>query len=129
MTRFAYLLTSHLLPFVAAKPAAPPITVTNAVTSVAILYASLGIRNKPIGTVADAAGHFLPETLQLAAATDTLVVSCVGYQSRRMVVADLAPLKEAPHHGIELQPQAQALTEVVVRSSGWKRHTVGRDGT
>jgi hypothetical protein len=50
MALFSELLRAlALLPLGAATPTALPITITNAVTGVPIPYASLGIKNKPIG--------------------------------------------------------------------------------
>jgi hypothetical protein len=73
--------------------------------------------------VADAQGSFLPGRVG-AAAADTVVVSCVGYQSRRLLAADLAKLPE-----LSLAPQAQTLAEVQVHADTWKRRNVGREGS
>lgn len=86
-------------------------------------YASVGVVGRPLGTVADAEGSFLPGRVG-AAATDTVVVSCVGYQSRRLLAADLAKLPE-----LTLAPQAQTLAEVQVHADTWKRRNVGREGS
>jgi hypothetical protein len=83
-------------------------------------YGSIGVKNKPIGTVADSSGHFAVETLLPTAATDTVVISCVGFQPRRMVFAELRKQSE-----IKLMPQAQALAEVVVHSRPPKSVVLG----
>lgn len=88
-----------------------------------IPYASVGVVGRPLGTVADAEGIFLPARVG-AALTDTVVVSCVGYQSRRLLVADLGKLPE-----LALTPQTQALAEVQVHAATWKRRNVGREGS
>ena len=110
-----------VLPLVGATPMLPP-TIVNAATGAPIPYASLGIKNKPIGTVADGAGRFATETLLAAAPTDTLVISCVGFQTQKLTVAALATL-----HEIKLAPQVQALTEVVVRGRQPKRIIIGHN--
>lgn len=102
-----------------ALPAA--VRVVNARTHQPIPYASVGVPGKPLGTVADAQGRFQPAQTG-AAPADTLVVSCVGYEPRRLVLAAVQQLPELP-----LTPQAQALGEVVVRANFWKRRRVGRD--
>jgi hypothetical protein len=112
-----------LLPLLAAQPQQTRPIVTDAATGIPIPYASVGVQNKPIGTVADGLGHFAAEPLATAARTDTLVVSCVGYQPSKLLVRDLSGLRE-----VKLRPQVQALQEVRVRAAGWKRHTIGRDG-
>lgn len=111
------------LPLGAAAPQQPQPLVTDAATGAPIPYASVGVQNKPIGTVADDLGHFATEPLAAAAPTDTLVVSCVGYQPFKLVARDLSGLRE-----VKLRPQVQALQEVRVRAAGWKQHTIGRDG-
>lgn len=124
MRTFSLLRFLSILPLLAATAGGPgPATVTDAATGQPIPYASLGIRNKPIGTVADGLGHFSSAALRGAVPTDTLVVSCVGYQSRRLLVADLAKLPE-----LALTPQAAVLQEVQVRADTWKRRNVGREG-
>jgi hypothetical protein len=114
MSTFTRLLGPALLlvlALVAATPSVPPLIITDAVTGKPIAYASLGIQYKPIGTVADAAGHVALAALRAAAPTDTLVVSCVGYQSRKVLVSQLS--REAT---LRLRPVATALAEVVVHS-------------
>ena len=123
--RFTHVL--HSLALLVVLPAlattAPPATITSATTGAPIPYASLGIQNKPIGTVADGFGHFAINQFSLAATTDTLVITCVGYIPRKVLMADLDNLNE-----LQLTPQAQSLAEVVVQSPSWQRHRIGRDG-
>lgn len=112
-----------LLPLLAAVPQQNRPLVTDAATGGPVPYASVEVQNQPIGTVADGLGHFATEPLAAAAPTDTVVVSCVGYQPVKLVAHDMSGLRE-----VKLQPQVQALKEVRVRATGWKRHTIGRDG-
>jgi hypothetical protein len=98
--------------------------VTDAITGRPVPYASLGIKGKPIGTVADANGRFALHQLAPTTASDTVIISCVGYQARKVLVTELSGLA-----GVTLQPRVQALQEVRVRAAGWKQHTIGRDGT
>jgi hypothetical protein len=88
-----------------------------------VAYASVGVLGKPIGTVANAQGAFSLAPFTAAAPTDTVVVSCVGYQSRKVLVAAFSRQPV-----VQLQPQAHALQEVKVSAKGWKRHHIGRDG-
>jgi hypothetical protein len=104
-------------------PSAPTVRVVDSQRKQSIPYASVGVVGRPLGTVADAEGSFLPARVG-AAPTDTAVVSCVGYQSRRLLVADLGKLPE-----LGLTPQTQALTEVQVHADTWKRRNVGREGS
>ncbi|NML64632.1 carboxypeptidase-like regulatory domain-containing protein [Hymenobacter sp. RP-2-7] len=111
--------TAQLAGFGQALPAS--VRVVDARTQQSVPYASVGVPGKPLGTVADAQGRFQPAQTG-AAATDTLEVSCVGYQPRRLPLAALQQLPE-----LALTPQAQALGEVVVRAATWKRRRVGRE--
>jgi hypothetical protein len=110
--------------FCLVQASSPSVKIIDSVTGQPVPYGSIGVENKPIGTVADSSGRFAVEALLSASATDSVVVSCVGFQSRKLIMAELRQQSE-----IQLTPQAQALTEVVVRGAGWKRHTLGRDGT
>ena len=105
------------------QPTQPAVRVVDAQRKQPIPYASVGIVGRPLGTVADAQGSFLPARVG-AAPTDSVVVSCVGYQSRRLLVADLGKLPE-----LALTPQAAALQEVQVKAGTWKRRNVGREGS
>lgn len=121
MVSFTHLLRSALLlALVAATTFVPPVIITDAVTGAPIAYASLGIQHKPIGTVADAAGHVASAALRAVAPTDTLVISCVGYQSRKLLVSELGR-----EEALRLQPVATALTEVVVHSRPPKQVVLG----
>lgn len=122
--RYWLLPALFLLPLCAATPQQTRPFVTDAATGAPVPYASVGVKNKPIGTVADGLGHFSADRLATAAPTDTLVVSCVGYQAHKLLTRDLSDLRE-----VKLQPQAHALKEVRVRAAGWKQHTIGRDGS
>ena len=104
-------------------PIAPDsICIVDANSGQGVPYSSLGIQHKPIGTVAKSIGCFKAAALQAAAPTDTLVVSCVGYQPYKVAVAGLAKLSE-----IRLKPQAQSLAEVVVRGRQPKQTIIGHN--
>jgi len=105
-----------------AQAISPIIQVVDTESGQPIPYASVGVVGRPLGTVADAQGGLLLARVG-AAATDSVVVSCVGYQSRRLLVADLGKRPQ-----LTLTRQAQALQEVQVRASTWKRRNVGREG-
>jgi hypothetical protein len=87
----------------------PPVRVIDGRTGQPIPYASVGVPNKPLGTVADAQGAF-PLSQVGVAPSDTLVISCVGFQTQKTTVQDLGQQPE-----IRLAPQTQTLAEVVVR--------------
>jgi hypothetical protein len=122
----AYLSTAAglLLPAVAfCLQQAPTTVVHDASTGTAVPYASIGVQGKPIGTVADAQGHFALAQLAAAAPTDTVVVSCVGYQAYKAVAAEFSRQAD-----IKLVPQPQVLGEAKVHAASWRRQRLGRDG-
>ena len=127
-SRFArYLLagslsTAGLFP-AAAQPGTPTIQVIDTQNGQPIPYASVGAVGRPLGTVADAKGSFVLARVG-AVVTDTVVISCVGYQSRRLLGADLGKLPK-----LTLTRQVAALQEVQVKAATWKRRHVGREGS
>ena len=88
-------------------------------------FASVGVRGKAVGTVADARGRFyFPDSPELAA-TDTVVVSCVGYRPARLLVGELRRRPVV----VRLRAQPRALGEVVVRHQQLRPQLLGRTGT
>lgn len=116
-----FLLALSTLPAHAQSSA--PHRVTTAM-GMPVPYASVGVLGKPIGTVADDGGSFSLVPFTTAASSDTVVISCVGYQPQRLTMAELGNLME-----VKLEPQAHTLGEVKVRATDWKRHRIGNDGS
>jgi hypothetical protein len=79
-------------------------------TSLPLPYASLGIRGKNIGSIADKTGHFNIDVSK-ASSQDIIIISNIGYASIGVLVKDLE-LNSA--NEIRLSPQAKQLEEVVV---------------
>ncbi|UOR07050.1 carboxypeptidase-like regulatory domain-containing protein [Hymenobacter aerilatus] len=93
-------------------------------TATPVPFASVGVKGKASGTVADAQGRFsFPDSPDLAA-TDTVVVTCVGYQPARLVVRQL---RQQPVT-IRLRKQPQILQEVTVRHQHLRQETLGHTG-
>ena len=121
--RLACLLVSSLF---IASPARAQSTPTGKITTPAgtpVAYASAGIKGKPLGTIADADGTFSLSAFAPATPTDTVVVSCVGYQPRRMLISQLRQQTV-----VQLLPIATQLQEVVVHSKPPKRTILGHNG-
>jgi hypothetical protein len=95
--------------------------ISDAVSRKGIPYATIKVVNKPDGTYADESGRFEVKI----SARDSLLVTCVGYQSKTVV-----PQQDT----ICLDPVVVNLGEVKVRSKRPKEFAVGlaeskRDGT
>ena len=89
--------------------------VVNAATGAPVAYASVGVAGKPIGAVADGQGKFAFAVAPgILAATERVVVSCVGYQEAPLRVGDFA----AGPQTVRLTAQGVALNEVKVKRSG-----------
>ncbi len=84
--------------------------VTDKETTTPLAYVSVGILNKPLGTVSDTAGRFTfsigPDNL-----ADTLQLSIVGYTALKMAVKDFMARGDKP---VQLTPKTQQLAEVRV---------------
>ena len=74
------------------------VRVVDAGSGAPIPFATVGVRGRPLGTVADAAGTF-PLARIGAAAADTLMVSCVSYEPLKV-------LGGAPRNGFMLVAEA-----------------------
>lgn len=87
-----------------------------------IAYATLGIKDQMIGSVADVNGQFAFALPEGAAATGQVLVSCVGYQTEAVALADF---KAGPQL-IRLHRSSQLLREVLVRGGKVKSKEYGR---
>lgn len=99
----------------------PTIRVVDGRTGQPIPYASVGVLNKPLGTVADAHGAF-PLGQVGAAPADTLAISCVGFQTQNVTMQEVGSRRE-----LRLPPQVQPLGEVVVRARRPRRTIIGHN--
>ena len=104
-----------------AQASHPTIRVVDGRTSQPVPYASIGVRGKPLGTVADAHGSF-PLSQVGAALADTIAISCVGFQTQLIPLNELRSRAE-----IRLAPQEQALAEVVVHGQQPRRIMIGHN--
>lgn len=108
-----------------------PATLTGFVTDetgVPLPFASVGVVNTPVGTVADDNGRF---TLYLTGAvrlTDTVQISLLGYKSDRRPIGQLAEVSQVDLV-VTLMPRPAQLAEVTVRSSQWQIRQTGNTNT
>lgn len=99
-------------------------TLTEAQTGQPIPYVNIGIPGKSVGTVADDQGRY-QLTYTAANLVDTVRLSSIGYQPRRMLLRELVA-----HPSIGLTPAAVSLANVRVQARGlYKRNrTLGNVG-
>jgi hypothetical protein len=91
-----------------------------------LAYVSVGVLNKPMGTVSDSLGNFSFE-ISNGNLSDTLQVSRVGYNSLTILVKDFM---YAPEKEIRLTEKVAQLEEVVITSEKARKNTatIGRQG-
>ena len=123
MNRFLLLGLALLgyTPLAQAQADRSVVRVVDGRTGQPVPYASIGVRGKPLGTVADAHGSF-PLSQVGAAPADTVVISCVGFLTYKLTLNELRSQAE-----IRLAPQQQALAEVVVRGQQPRRVIIGHN--
>lgn len=100
--------------------------IIDSVINTAIPFATVGVKNRSIGTVADSTGRFeLQVPLDSIGNNNPVVISCIGYRS---VEINGQNLKDGVHT-IRLSPLAVSLNQVAVRPVKFKIKTFGRTGS
>ncbi len=84
-------------------------------------YANIGILNKNIGTTSDASGNFSID-LSSELKNDTLRISCIGFETRNIIVSDIIQSKSKD---IQLSEKTYNLTEAVIVPKRYKEKTLG----
>ncbi len=95
--------------------------ITDASTKLGIPFASIGIKGKNIGTVADDKGNFELNILKCEE-DDTLKVSAIGYKTKGFTVSEA---RQGMSKIVLLEPLIVKLNEVVVTSKKVKRKVLG----
>ena len=96
--------------------------VVAAASGLPVAFATVGIKGKALGSTADEAGHFAFAVPLALPATDSVVISCIGFRSVGFTVGQLRRADAI----WRLQPQAQTLGEVRVRHPRLQPAIVGR---
>lgn len=97
--------------------------VTDHENKLPLAYASIGIFNKPVGTVSDSAGNY---TLQMSGENmaDTLQISLVGYETMKMPIKEF--LNETEKN-ISLVRKNNLMQEVFVTNNNTNTEIIGRE--
>ena len=95
--------------------------ITDASKKEGIPFASIGIKGKNIGTVADEKGDFVLTILKCEE-DDTLKVSAIGYKTKGFTVSEA---RQSMSKVILLEPLVVKLNEVVITSKKVKRKVLG----
>lgn len=98
-------------------------TVLSESTGEPVIYASVGVINRNLGTVADTAGNF---SLQIPPefVNDSIRISSIGYVAKTFAVKDIKSIPDT----IFLSEDVRMLSEVVVKPQRIKHKTAGRKG-
>jgi len=95
--------------------------IIDAETRAPIPFASIGIKGKNIGTVANERGNFELNIL-LCDEDDTLKISAIGYKTKAFTVSEA---RQSGTKIIILEPKTVKLDEVVIKSKKVKRKVLG----
>ena len=98
-------------------------TIISKTTGEPVIYASVGIVNRNLGTLTDTLGNF-SLTVPPECFNDSLRISCVGFTTRTFAVKDFSNIPDT----IKLDDNIIALQEVVVKPQNIKHKTAGRKG-
>ena len=79
--------------------------------STPVAFASIGIKNREAGCVADSSGNFVLELPAFVKQTDSLIISSIGYERSGYVVAKVKSTKE-----FRLKGAGQDLKAVIINS-------------
>ncbi|MBF9140496.1 carboxypeptidase-like regulatory domain-containing protein [Hymenobacter properus] len=115
------LALTSLLPSRATAQAPPLAGRVQAASGQPVAFATVGVKGKAIGTTADATGRFAFAPPPTLTAADSVIISCVGFRSLRLTVAQL----QRPGAVWTLQPMSQELQEVHVRHAQLKPGFIG----
>ncbi|MFM9911811.1 MAG: carboxypeptidase-like regulatory domain-containing protein [Chitinophagaceae bacterium] len=85
-------------------------------------YVSIGILNKPLGTLSDSTGHYQFEIGE-ENRQDTLQVSMIGYVTQQILIAGLLNKLNEP---IRMQRKITILEEVFVSNKEFKTEVIGK---
>ena len=98
-------------------------TVLSESTGEPVIYASVGVINRNLGTVADTAGNF---SLQIPPefVNDSIRISSIGYVAKTFAVKDIKSIPDT----IFLSEDVRMLSEVVVKPQRVKHKLAGRKG-
>lgn len=95
--------------------------ITDASNREGIPFASVGIKGKNVGTVADEKGNFELNILKCDE-DDTLKVSAIGYKTKGFTITEI---RQGMSKVILLEPLAMQLNEVLITSKKVKRKVLG----
>ncbi|HEX8329315.1 MAG TPA: carboxypeptidase-like regulatory domain-containing protein [Hymenobacter sp.] len=88
-----------------------------------VAFATVGVKGKALGSTADEMGHFVFAVPATLPATDSVIISCVGFRAQRLTVGQLRQAEAVWC----LLPQSQTLSEVQVRHSQLRPAIMGRN--
>lgn len=99
-------------------------TVLSKSTGEPVIYASVGVINRNLGTVTDSLGNF-SLSVPREFSTDSIRISSVGYVAKTFAVKDIKSIPDT----IFLDDDAIMLNEIVVKPQRIRHKTAGRKGS
>lgn len=98
--------------------------VLNSENNEPIVYASIGIINKPYGTYSDENGHF-KLSLKDYSEVDSIRVSCIGYKTVCYGIHDFIEYFKNGQNNISLEELVTSIKEITILGNGYKTETIG----
>lgn len=96
--------------------------IKDAYTNEALPYVNMGISDKEIGTVSNKNGTFELH-LERGNIDDTLRISMIGYQTKKILIRNL--FSQIENIQIKLEEEISELEEVIIGAKGLKQRTIG----
>lgn len=96
--------------------------IRNSETKSYIQFVNIGIQNKSVGTVSNAAGIFSLELKENVKNNDTITISHIGYKTIKLLCNQL----DNENNIVELEPEQEYLNEVMVKFVKPKKKKIGR---
>jgi hypothetical protein len=99
--------------------------ITDKETNQPLAYVSIGLLDKPLGTISDSNGNYIM-TINEENKPDTMQISLVGYATKRLLVSELL---YDDHQNITLDRKDYVLPDVVINNKNLKTETYGRQSS
>ena len=100
-------------------------TIVDEETNSPLVYASIGILNRPVGTISDTLGNYFFE-ISNEYVNDTLQVSHAGYETKKLLLSEFAKQDDKT---IKLVKRVISLQEIVLSNRSGEEESFGRNAS
>ncbi|MBK8087689.1 MAG: carboxypeptidase-like regulatory domain-containing protein [Chitinophagaceae bacterium] len=100
-------------------------TIVDEETNSPLVYASIGMLNRPVGTISDTVGNYFFE-ISNEYVNDTLQVSHAGYETKKLLLSEFAKQDDKT---IKLVKRVISLQEIVLSNRSGEEESFGRNAS